>query len=1311
MENTTMKSSYSVLSLGTAVALAAILGWTPALTRAAQTDLAQAPLATSASATVLPNLMFILDNSSSMRSDNMPEEVNNSNTCKSCTSSSCDVVGGTCARGYPPYFAASFNTLYYNPQVTYAPAATSTGGSWAKSDPIAALDDPYLDPSGSKKDLTKTYREIYWCTKTSPSTTELTDPSLNVCRQNGVNISGFTYDNTSTNGSGGYPTIPYRNAVTKDTHNPYFYEITSREHCTDVNLTTCTLSATPVTISGIAYLVPAPVRWCRSNTAGTGLKGSPLGAASTGAVSGNDTNNNGKTPVCVSKTDSTYMYPRFGNFKRTDIVSSGTFGNRPNRTDCAAKPNCDYKEELQNFANWYSYYRIRASLMKTVTGHAFLGLDDRYRVGFVTINIGSPASSYYLPILQNTASQKSAWYNTLYKSPHISGTPLKEALSRVGRHYAGKKDGINIDMPDDPVQFSCQQNFALLTTDGYYDNDPARKIDGSSGMGNQDNVEDTKDPKFVSRDSGTFDGGLSGSNDTLADVAMYYYKTDLRDAAAWPAAISKNNVPTTDNDKATHQHMVSFTLGLGLDGLMTYRPDYMTDTTGDFAKIKAGNPSGCSWTTKKCDWPEPKAGQPSALDDLWHAAVNGRGLYFSAKEPKSLQSGLATALAAIQITTGAAAASATSTPNITPTDNFIYSSTYRTVKWDGEVVAEKIDTGSGAVTAGVVWTAGAQLDARVSTSSDTRTIYTFTTVFPDNRKSFTYANMSAPQKLHFDNKCALLSQCASLTPGQQMTVNNGDNLIKWLRGQSKKEDGVVFRDREHVLGDVVNAKPAHVGEPNLLYGDLGYGDFKTANASRQSVLYIPANDGMLHAFNADTGNEMWAWVPRMLWPELYKLASTTYDKFHRYYVDGSPTAMDVFFASTNEWKTILVGGLNAGGRGYYALDITDPNSPKGLWEFCADPALQCTSTDNDVGYSFGQPVITKRPTDGKWVVIVTSGYNNVTPGNGGGYLYVLDAVTGAILHKAATAISGVNVGDTTTPSGFAKIVGFATNFAVNNTTTLVYGGDLLGNVWRFDLATLPDFTASPFPIGTGKRIGEARDGSGKMQSITTRPDMTRFDSPAPAFNVVYVGTGRLLSGTDIPDPALPPLSASDRAYQQTVYAFKDKGEDPDPAVYDLGDLRAPGAKLVQQALLVADPSTRTISNNAVDWSTMNGWFVDLNPASDSPGERVSIDPQLVKGVLIVVTNEPNSDACSTGGDSFLYQFDYRTGAYVASAPAQVVGVKLGSALTAGFVVYRLPSGQLKLTSIDVTGKKQPGGVNPGAGGAAGSRASWRELYQ
>ncbi|MBI2295182.1 MAG: pyrrolo-quinoline quinone, partial [Betaproteobacteria bacterium] len=1029
----------------------------------------------------------------------------------------------------------------------------------------------------------------------------------------------------------------------------------------------------------------APVRWCKSSSGTTGGGG----AGDANVVTG--TSGTPATPKCQSKVNTTYRFPRLGNIKRTDIVpATASYGGRFNRTDCAgvATGTCTYTEELQNFANWYSYYRTRMLLMKTASGRAFAPLDDRYRVGFVTINVADDTSRY-VKIDKFTPTQKNDWYNKFYSITPASGTPLREALSRVGRHYAGVTSGINTMMPDDPVQYSCQQNFALLTTDGYWNNNQGLKLDGTAVL-NQDNVNSG----FSTRAAGAFDGALSSSSNTLADVAMYYYKTDLRTTGL----VAKNNVPTSAKDTAAHQHMVTFTLGLGLDGLMTYRADYETATTGDLAKIKNGDASGCSWTTGACNWPVPVSGSPSALDDLWHAAVNGRGTYFSAKDPNSLTTGLSGALSAIQIVTGAAASSATSTPNITPTDNFIYSSTYRTVKWDGEVVAEKIDTATGAVIPGVVWSAGAQLNTRVSATSDTRTIHVFDATSATKLKPFQYTNLTAAEQAFFDNKCipADLPQCGSMNPGDLTQANKGSNLVPWLRGQTKDE-GTLYRDRENVLGDTVNAKPAFIGKPSLLYGDAvvpDYASFKAGPAgSRQNVLYIAANDGMLHAFNSDTGAELWAYVPRIVMPDLYKLAANNYDIKHRYYADGSPAPMDVFLGGA--WKTILVAGLNSGGRGYYALDVTDPLNPKGLWEVCADPTgtLGCTDKDDNIGFTFGQPIITKRPTDGKWVVIVTSGYNNVTPGDGKGYLFVLDASTGAILDKVDTG-----VGDTTTPSGFAKIAGFATNFAVDNTTTFIYGGDLLGNVWRFDMST-----SGP----TRQRIAQLFDGSSppKPQSVTTRPEITRFDA---GFNVVYVGTGRLLGGSDLQDPATlsPPENV---AYQQTVYAFKDTGA-------DLGNLRLTG-NLVQQTLTVIDSVTRSVSANPVDWSTQNGWYVDLNPLNDSPGERVNIDTQLVKGVLLVVSNEPNSDACSSGGDSFLYQFDYKDGGYVASAPGMVVGTKLGTALTAGFVVFRLPSGQLKYTGIDVAGKKQTGvagkkqtgGVNPGAGGAIGKRVSWREL--
>ena len=148
-------------------------------------------------------------------------------------------------------------------------------------------------------------------------------------------------------------------------------------------------------------------------------------------------------------------------------------------------------------------------------------------------------------------------------------------------------------------------------------------------------------------------------------------------------------------------------------------------------------------------------------------------------------------------------------------------------------------------------------------------------------------------------------------------------------------------------------------------------------------MYVGANDGQLHAFDAATGQENWAYIPSAVLPNLYALADKNYSSQHQYFVDGSPVVgrhlpeRAVVTCSAGQWKTILVGGLNRGGKGYYALDVTDPASPALLWEF----------TDANLGYSFGNPVITKLK-DGTWVVLLSSGYNNA---DGLGRLYVVNA--------------------------------------------------------------------------------------------------------------------------------------------------------------------------------------------------------------------------------------------------------------------------------------------------------------------------------
>lgn len=1225
-------------------------------------------------------------------------------------------------------------------------------------------------------------------------------------------------------------TTNYSSAQTKNS-NPYYFVIVPTEYCDSLDLVNCKAASAP----SASYIYPAPVRFCKDD-ATANLPPGNVGAQ----ISGTTVNCQSKFSV---GTGINFQYARYGMFYRVDVVPTRTTygdevinGNisvsgvninynqlkiidRSGRSDCASAPDCSYSEEMTNFSNWYAYYQTRMQMMKSAAGRAFQPMDNRYRVGFNTIN---NVSSSYLPMGIFDATQKASWYSKFYAVNPGSSTPLREALVMAGRYFAGKKP---TGMNDDPMEYSCQQNFTLLTTDGYWNgNDSSvKEMDGTTTMRNYDNV----DSGLSKRSDGRYDGGLTGATNTLSDVAMYYYITDLRTATLGnctgatgntlctspdPAKTSPvtldplNNVPTNTKDTLATQHMVTYTLGLA-DGLMTYIPDYETATTGDFSKIKSGA-SGCRFSGSGiCNWPLPAQNTQEALDDLWHAAVNGRGTYYNARDPLSLSRGLAGALAGINVRLAAAAASSTSSPNITQTDRSIFSTTYRTTKWDGEVQAQYIDPATGNVpvavarhtipavssisinattgivavksighglvvsdlievknlnagtcgtayatvtakpvlsvidannftyqgdTAGTtttscsidnvpyVWSAQELLDSKVAgdatASVTSRTIYTFDSTVTPYLKPFLYANLTTAEQAYFDNKCAstLLSQCtpANLSPAQITSGNSGANLVDYLRGRRALEqftspDTVaLFRPRDHLLGDTVNAKPAYVRSPQYAFSDNvspTYSDFKSLQANRQAALYIASNDGMLHAFNADTGNEMWAYVPKIIMPNLYLLAS--YDVAsntapHHYFVDGTPEVMDIYQASTTDpkmsqgWHTILVGGLNSGGRGFYALDVTNPAAPKGLWETCSDSVL-CPGVKNndlDIGYSFGNPVITKDSQTGKWVVLVTSGYNNVSPGTGRGYLFVLDAITGEILNKVDTG-----AGSATTPSGLAKIGAWSDSGNTNNTVRIVYGGDLNGDLWRFDLGAVGSTTT---PSAT--KIASLQDGLGNAQSVTTRPVLADVLLNVNALTlsgnpVVYFGTGRYLGTSDLSDTK-----------KQSLYALKDDLSLTGVSA-NLGSPRS-RTDMVQKTLTQPTPTTRTISGGTVNWTVKKGWYVDFDPTGVDLGERVNIDPKLSLGTLTVTTNVPESSACTTGGYSWDNQFDYKNGSAVETSTDGVVSRKVANALTVGTVIVRLPSGQLKQIITDATGNKITRGVNV-SGTSVVRRVSWRELFQ
>ncbi|MBC7699032.1 PilC/PilY family type IV pilus protein [Aquabacterium sp.] len=778
-----------------------------------------------------------------------------------------------------------------------------------------------------------------------------------------------------------------------------------------------------------------------------------------------------------------------------------------------------------------------------------------------------------------------------------------------------------------------------------------------------------------------------GATNTLADVAQYYYKTDLRDSSLsnctgnGGADVCTNQVPSSGRDTISTQHMTTFTVGLGVSGLVTYDKNYLTQTSGDFYNIANG-------VGARPDWPAPTADGVTAVDDLWHAAVNGRGQFFSAGDPATLIAALSGVLNGVNQALGTGGAASSSSLIPASGSDQVFQTSYKSMAWTGELQSNitNINSFTGDITYTSSWSVQTQLNSVLPTS---RNIYYMKTTGSGasatrTLRGFNYTNLSADgQAGSFDNFCTqaggVPSQCASLSTAQKAIANAGTNVVNWLRGDRTYEQtntsNPLFRTREHILGDIIGSSPIYIGSPGFSYGDAGYATYVKNNATRSGMVYVGGNDGMLHAFSADIasggtgGKEMWAYVPTMVMPNMYKLASSGYPNNHIFMVDATPVAGDVK-SSAGVWKSIVVSGLGVGGKGYFALDVSNPTSPLPLWEF----------TDTDLGLTVGNPVITKR-ADGTWVVIFSSGYNNT----GVGYLYVVDANTGVQLLKIATKdTSGVNVGTAATPSGLGKINAWIDDLT-DNTAKRVYGGDMLGNVWRFDLDNVV------LPNQASLQLAKLKIASVTAQPITTQMELASVTYNGIKYPVVFLGTGRYLGATDLTDTTM-----------QTIYAIKDPLTNT-----SWGDIRT-DARLVAQAFTTTGSGTsqvRTTSTNAVNWTTGIGWRLDL-PTS---GERVAFDPVLQYGILGVLSAIPGASTCVASGSSWRYFIDIATGSALSNATGGVAGTYLGNTIAVGLAWVQTSQGPRTITTY--SDGKQTIDTPPPPPPKPGSlqRTAWREL--
>lgn len=932
-------------------------------------------------------------------------------------------------------------------------------------------------------------------------------------------------------------------------------------------------------------------------------------------------------------------------------TASSATANYPkfrNRTDCTTSAtSCTWAEERQNYANWLAYHSTRLRLAQTGIGLAFQPLPATFRLGWATIgNDLDDNNRLAAGVRLYDTTTRNAFFTWLYARTATGNTPNRIALNKVGGYYQRKDDngpwgasppiGSTSTNPTtgtaNPNHASCRRNYALLMTDGYY-NDTFTQTDTDSTPAQVNAAGVTYTP------SGPYSDTTSGTSfsNSFADVAFKYWFNSLR------PDLPQNKLTAKPTDSATWPHMNFYAVGLGILGTL--------DSTDPAVLTSLTSPG------RTRNWPAPTESDPRAIDDMWHATINGRGLLLNAGTASKLQKAILQIISdvsGLEDTQAGVAASATSLTSTTRKFTPLFTSQ----NWTGNVKSFSLDP----VTAdeiGLAW----EVESVVSTDPLTG-VSTYASKIPSHSTRNVVVGNGATSGARAVSFTKSAMDSAGLTGAMTGTVTN--DLINYLRGDSSLEAtkenelnaAAIYRPRQTRLGDIVNSTPVFVkGELDQKYqtvpGVSGYSAF-VANKKAQrteGVLFVGANDGMLHAFrdgasaaggNSPTssagGIEVFAYVPRAVLPTLHLLANPTYGADatnpHRYYVDGPSVEVDSYLPTANRWANIVLGSTGAGTgnlvstgtprTGVFAIDTTGLNTSvtslsasNVLWEVGSNlPAF------SELGFVTDK--IEAGPMlDGSWVAVFGNGFESTSCK---AQLFIVNMETGALIKK-------IDTGAGTCGANKNGLTGVALVRNANQQIIGAYAGDLLGNVWKFNLNSS---SSSNWKVDFGgDPLYKTRTG----QPITAAP--TVFDlattaaatTPKPGYMVVFK-TGKLIDSLDLTTTTT-----------QTIYGVWDNKM--------VGaDSTATGAVRFTEAQL----APRTIANiadgtNAVDYATKKGWYYNMV----NSGERMiyRMNPVLnrfVLGTSVTPTSSSAADPCisGTGGEGRRYFLDALSGGSVNS---------------------------------------------------------------
>nr|WP_261985376.1 PilC/PilY family type IV pilus protein [Pseudomonas mendocina] len=907
--------------------------------------------------------------------------------------------------------------------------------------------------------------------------------------------------------------------------------------------------------------------------------------------------------------------------------------------------------ERQNFANWYSFYRNRALATVSAAALAFYDLSASVRLswqglGRCTSFDGSDSNCRNNAFKAYSPQHKGQLYSWLQSIAFDQSTPLPAALKRAGDFYSSAtpwQQNPNGSGNTTQNTYACRASYHILMTDGMWNGTADSPSNFRHDAGS-----------FTLPDGKAYSGAIAPYSDrtqnTLADLAMHYWATDLNPnlANSVPAYIPfKSGDTTTDywnprNNPATWQHMTNFIMGLGLTSSLKqsgleWDPDQGTFGGPGYDNLKSGAKN----------WPPAAADSANNVYDLWHAAINSRGEFFSVDSPEAMVQAFDDILKRIADRKSTAARPAINSGQVSADENGeegVFTVSYQTSyasddNWSGDVKrfvkgwnpeTNKFETRE-------AWSAqnkvpgAASRSIKIAGSSNSGLM------------DFTWDNAGEAAT------AGTLAYFLSRDPeNSNVADSRGSQRLSYLRGDRSGEGSHnerPFRQRSGVLGDFYSSTPAVVSGPRYLVnfsdqleGNQAYSTFAQKIKQRQSRVYVGGNDGMLHAFNADTGVEEFAFIPTAVFPKLNKLTGTNYS--HEFYVDGPPTVADVFNGS--EWRTILVGTLKAGGKSIFALDITEPGKEELLWEF-DDSRLG--ESNVKMGYSFAQPTIARLHT-GKWAVVIGNGYESEGHTSGKAALFIIDALEGNLLKSLEVqGTVGVANGLSTAKLG---------DFNADGVADYAYAGDLQGNVWRFDLLRSGRSESAPFTreddgksaindfevaYGGKPLFSAISSNNGSRQPITSAPSLVRH--PTGVGYLVIFGTGKFFETND---------KDGDKTMAQTVYGIWDKqtlGEEASNPNISRSSLQE--QEITNQVTVAADGSTRqglVISNNAVDWygsdtqSAQNGWWLDLRK---SEGEMVVENMSQLGRTVFFQTLIPNDDPCGDGATNWTFAINPFTG--------------------------------------------------------------------